>query len=459
MKLRVPHTYVLLIGLIALACVATWVVPSGSYDRVVERGREVVDPLSYHAVEARPAGIGAFFLAFPRGLVEIAGIVFFIFIIGGAFGVLNGTGVIQAGVRAVVRRLGGRRALIVPLLTVVFAVGGGTIGIAEETLVFLPALLVLARTLGYDSLLAGGVALVGANAGFAAAFLNPFTVGVAQGIVGLPLFSGMGFRLALWAVMTSVTVAFLARYARRVAARPETSLMYELDKARGPLADAGEASAPRGRAPLVLAALLAALVLLVVGALVWGWGILELSGLFFGLALAAGPLGGLSLDETVKSFVAGAADITYAALIVGLARGTLVVLRDANVLDTVTHALVATIRGWSTWLSALGIYAIQNLLNFFVPSGSGQAAVSMPILAPLGDLVGVTRQTNVLAYQLGNGLTNVFVPTQGYFMAALGILRIPWTIWVRWLLPLLLIWLVVGAGAVVVASLIRLGPF
>jgi uncharacterized ion transporter superfamily protein YfcC len=459
LKPRVPHTYVLLIGLMALAAVSTWIIPAGSYDRVVEHGREVVDPLSYHRVEAGPAGPGEFFLAFPRGLAEIAGIVFYIFIIGGAFGVLNRTGVIQSGVRSLVRRFGGRKALVVPVLTVVFALGGGTIGIAEETLVFLPALLLLSRSLGYDSLLAGGVALVGANAGFAAAYLNPFTVGVAQGIVGLPLFSGMGFRLALWAVMTAVTVAFLGRYARRIAARPETSLVFELDKARGPLAEADEGETRARGGPFVLAALVATLALLVVGALVWRWGILELSGLFFGLGLVAGPLGGLSLDDTVRSFIAGAADITYAALIVGLARGTLVVLRDANVLDTVTHFLVAAIRGWSTWLSALGIYAVQNLLNFFVPSGSGQAAVSMPILAPLGDLVGVTRQTNVLAYQLGNGLTNVLVPTQGYFMAALGILRIPWTTWVRWLLPLLAIWLVIGGAAVVLASLIHLGPF
>jgi uncharacterized ion transporter superfamily protein YfcC len=458
-KLRVPHTYVLLVGLIALAALSTWFIPAGSYDRVVDQGREVVDPLSYHSVVARPAGLGAFFLAFPRGLAEIAGIVFYIFIIGGAFGVLDRTGVIQSGVSSLVRRLGGRKALIVPTLTVVFAVGGGTIGIAEETLVFLPALLLLARSLGYDSLLAGGIALVGANAGFAAAFMNPFTVGVAQGIVGLPLFSGLGFRLGLWAVMTAVTVAFLTRYARRVAAKPETSLMYAFDRTREPLGEAEAAGSHNRRYPLVLAALLAALVLLVVGALRWRWGILELSGLFFGLALVSGPVGGLSLDETVKGFVRGAADITYAALIVGLARGTLVVLRDANVLDTITHALVATVRGWSAWLSALGIYAVQNLLNFFVPSGSGQAAVSMPILAPLGDLVGVTRQTNVLAYQLGNGLTNVFVPTQGYFMAALGILRIPWTTWVRWLLPLLAAWLVIGGAAVVLASLLRLGPF
>jgi len=373
--------------------------------------------------------------------------------------VLNRTGVIQAGVRSLVRRLGQNKALIVPLLTVVFAVGGGTIGIAEETLVFLPALLLLARSLGYDSLVAGGIALVGANAGFAAAFMNPFTVGVAQGIVGLPLFSGMGFRLGLWTVMTAVTVVFMTRYARRVGAKPDISRMYEFDKTREPLPDADRADPFTGKHQLVLAALLGALVLLVVGAIRWHWGILELSGLFFGLALAAGPIGGLSLDDTVRAFIQGAADITYAALIVGLARATLVVLRDALVIDTITHALVVTVQGWSSWLSAVGIYFMQNLLHFIVPSGSGQAAVSMPILAPLGDLVGVTRQTNVLAYQLGNGLTNVFIPTQGYFMAALGILKIPWTTWVRWLFPLLAIWLAIGCGAVILANAIRLGPF
>jgi uncharacterized ion transporter superfamily protein YfcC len=458
MKARIPHTYVLLIGLLVLAAASTWLIPAGRYDRVIERGRELVDPLSYHAVEARPAGLGALFLAFPRGLLEISGIVFYIFIIG-ACGVLNKTGVIQSGVRSLVRRLGARKGLVVPLLTFVFAVGGGTVGIAEETLAFLPALLLLARSLGCDSLTAGGIALVGANAGFAAAFMNPFTVGVAQGIVGLPLFSGLGFRLGLWAVMTAVTVVFLTRYARRIALRPETSRMYDFDKTREPLPDADGAEPFSGRHSIVLVLLAVALGLLVVGGIRWNWGILELSGLFFGLGLLAGPLGGLSFDDTVKAFVQGAADITYAALIVGLARGTLVVLRDASVLDTITHALVAAIRGWSTWLSAVGIYVVQNILNFFVPSGSGQAAVSMPVLAPLGDLVGVTRQTNVLAYQLGNGLTNILVPTQGYFMAALGILGIPWGKWVRWLMPLLAIWLAIGCGAVVLASLIRLGPF
>jgi uncharacterized ion transporter superfamily protein YfcC len=459
MKIKIPHTYVLLISLTVLAAILTWVVPAGRYERAVDRGRTLIDPASFHAVQAQPAGIFEVLLAFPKALVEVADIIFYIFIIGGTFGVLNRTGLIQGGIQALVKRIGGRQALIVPVLTLVFAVGGGTIGIAEETLVFLPALLLLARSLGYDSLTAGGIALVGANAGFAAAFMNPFTVGVAQGIVGLPLFSGIGFRIVLWTVMTTVTILFLSRYAARVKANPGISLMREFDLKRETMAPGEEDILFTPRHVAVLVVTVAALIVLVLGAIRWHWGLLQLSGLFFGLAIAAGPIGGLSLDDTARSFIQGAQDMTYAGLVVGLARGSLVILRDANVIDSLTHAMAAVVGRWSSSISVVGIYLMQNLLHFIVPSGSGQAAVSMPILAPLGDLVGITRQTNVLAYQLGNGLTNVFIPTQGYFMAALGILKIPWEKWVRWLLPLLLIWLALGMAAVIIAQALHLGPF
>jgi len=442
-----------------IAAAATWIIPAGSYNRIIKDGRELIDPESYRPSEGRPAGVPSVLMAFPKALAEVADIVFYIFIIGGAFGVLNGTGAIQAGIHSLVRRLGNRRSTLLVVLTLVFAVGGGSLGIAEETLVFLPALLLLARSLGYDSLVAGGIALVGANAGFASAFMNPFTVGVAQGIVGLPLFSGLEFRLILWTIMATVTILFMARYAAKVRARPEISLMYELDKQRPPIEAVGAQSQFTRRHGTVLLVALLALVLLAVGALRWSWGIRELSALFLGLAIVAGPVGKLSASETAKTFIAGAADLTYAGLVVGLARSILVILRDAQVMDTLTHALAATIRHWPSSISAIGIYIIQNLLHFFVPSGSGQAAVSMPILAPLGDLLGITRQTNVLAYQLGNGLTNVFIPTQGYFMAALGILGIPWSKWVRWLLPLLLIWVVIGCAAVLIAQAIQWGPF
>jgi uncharacterized ion transporter superfamily protein YfcC len=459
MKVKIPHTYVLLFSLMVIAAVSTWIIPAGSYDRIIRDGRELIDAASYHPVAAKPAGIPALFLAFPKALAEVVDIVFYIFIIGGAFGVLNRTGAIQTGINSLVRHLGGKRSTLIIILTLVFAIGGGSLGIAEETLVFLPALLMLARSLGYDSLTAGGIALVGANAGFASAFMNPFTVGVAQGIVGLPLFSGLTFRLVLWAIMTAVTIVFLSRYASRVWSKPSISLMYELDKQREPMSAEANAERFAGRHAAVLITALLALVILAVGALRWNWGIRELSALFFGLSIVAGPVGRLSADETARSFIKGAAELTYAGLVVGLARSTLVILRDAQVMDTITQAMAATIQRWPSSISVIGVYIMQNLLHFIVPSGSGQAAVSMPILAPLGDLLGITRQTNVLAYQLGNGLTNVFIPTQGYFMAALGILRIPWSKWVRWLAPLLLIWLAIGCAAVLVAHFIRWGPF
>lgn len=459
MKTRIPHTYVLLFCLMIAAAVSTWIIPAGSFDRVVRDGRELIDPQSYHRVAAKRAGIAEILLAFPKALAEVADIVFYIFIIGGAFGVLNRTGAIQAGIHSLVRRLGGRRSALIVILTLVFAIGGGSIGIAEETLVFLPALLMLARSLGYDSLVGGGIALVGANAGFASAFMNPFTVGVAQGIVGLPLFSGLVFRLVLWAVMAAVTVVWLTRYASRVLAKPSLSPMYEIDRQREPLGGSANTERFATRHMAVLLTALLALLLLAVGALRWNWGIRELSALFFGLAIVAGPVGRLSPGETARSFIKGAAEMTAAGLVVGLARSTLVILREAQVMDTITRAMALTIRHLPSSLSVVGIYIVQNVLHFIVPSGSGQAAVSMPILAPLGDLLGITRQTNVLAYQLGNGLTNVFIPTQGYFMAALSILGIPWSKWVRWLAPLLLIWLALGCAAVLVAHGIRWGPF
>jgi uncharacterized ion transporter superfamily protein YfcC len=459
LKFPVPHTYVLLIMIMLMAALASWLIPAGEFDRVTYEGRQIIDPASYHPVPSKPAGLSALATAFPKALIEVADIVFYIFIIGGAFGVLNKTGTIRTGIQQLVRRLGKREWLIVPGLTVLFSIGGGTIGIAEETLVFLPTLYLLARSLGYDSLVAGGVALVGAGAGFSSAPLNPFTVGVAQGIVDLPLFSGIEFRFGVWLVFTTVTVLYLSRYAARIKADPTASLMYEIDRQREPVDDSTSEEKFTRHHLAVLLLCVVAMGTMVVGAMRFHWGILELSALFFVLAVVAGPVGGLSANETAQSFIAGAADMTYAGLVVGLARASLLILQDASVMDTITLAMADAVSSWPTSISVLGTYSMQCLLNFMIPSGSGQAAVSLPILAPVGELLGITRQTNVLAFQLGDGITNVFTPTQGYFMAALGILKIPWSVWARWILPLLGIWLALGAIAVLVAHAIRLGPF
>jgi uncharacterized ion transporter superfamily protein YfcC len=453
MKFRVPHTYVLLFMLVVVAAMCSHWIPAGEFDRVTQNGREFVAADSYHRVVAAPAGVTDVFLAYPRGLVATAHIVFFIFLIGGAFGVVQATGAVDAGIRGVVRLCGGRRDLVVALLMICFSIGGATIGMAEETLVFLPGLVLLTRRLGYDDVIGGAIALVGAGVGFSGAFLNPFTVGVAQEIAGLPLFSGIVYRLLVWAVLTTLTIVYVIRWARRHAVAPAGGAVAGAD------GSTPDGPAPGGRQLLVLGLLVVALAAVVVGVVKAGWGILELSGLFVAVAVVAGWLGGLAVNAIGERFVEGAAAIAGGALIVGLARGVLVIFEGARVTDTLLHGMAAAIQGLPGWASVSGIYGVQVLLNYLVPSGSGQAALSIPILAPLGDLVGVTRQTSVLAFQLGDGFSNVFSPTSGYFMAGLALIRVPWERWVRFMWPLQLLWLAVGLVLLWTAHGMRWGPF
>ncbi len=459
MKLRVPHTYVLLFILLLLAATSTHFIPAGAFDRIKKENRQIVAPDSYHLVTSNPASAIDIFMAFPKGLLEVSHIVFYIFIVGGAFGVIAATGAIDAGIHALVRSLGKFQNALVPTLTFAFAVGGGTFGMAEETLPFLPALVLLSRSLGYDSLTGGAIALVGANAGFAGAFLNPFTVGVAQGIAGLPLFSGLEFRFGVWLMLSLVTVIYVSRYAARVKREPQSSSVFALDQQRAPIEETSAQAKLQPRQALVLVLFMLTFAVLIYGALELEWGINELSALFFALTIIAGPAGGLSLNTTAEKFIEGAASLTGGALVVGLARATLVVLTEAQVIDTIMLALSNLVRELPSQVSVLGIYVSQVLLSIIVPSGGGQAAISIPLLAPLSDLLGVTRQTMVLAYQFGDGFTNIFTPTQGYFMAGLALIGIPWNIWARWLLPLLMIWLALGLVALLIAHAIAFGPF
>lgn len=446
--MRTPHTYVLLASLLVLAAVATYVIPAGQYRRVTENGRTLIDPSSFTLVAARPAGLADIALAYPRGLAATSEIVFYIFIIGGAFGVIGATGAIDALIEGVVAASRARGELVVPALVALFSLGGATIGIAEETLPFLPSLVLLARRFGYDDITGGAIALVGAGAGFSGAFLNPFTVGVAQDIAGLPLFSGFGFRVVVWAALTAVTMVYVSRYARRTRSAPDAQAVASPAASRATL-----------RQRLVLLVLGVGLTAVVVGGMMWGWGLTELAGLFIAVAVVAGPVGGLGANRTAEAFVTGAAGIVSGALVVGLARGTLVIFDQARVTDTILHGLATLVQGLPASVTVLGIYATQVVLSFVVPSASGQAALAIPILAPLGDLVGVTRQTSVLAYQFGDGFSNVLTPTQGYFMAGLALIGVPWTAWARFMAPLFLLWCVTGLCFLLLAHAIRLGPF
>ena len=457
---KFPHVYVILLTVVVICAILTYLVPAGQYDRVENAdGRMVVDPNSYHQVESTPIGLFGILNSVPKGMVETAGIIFFIFIVGGSFAVVQATGAIEAGLGKITKNMVGKEKAIIPIVMFVFSLGGAVFGMAEETLPFIPIMVTLAIALGFDSLTGVGMVLAGASAGFAGAFMNPFTVGVAQGIAGLPLFSGMGFRIIAYIGMVSVSILFMYRYASRVKKNPEISSMYEFDKTREDILDLDKIRDMTTSDKFVLLAVVATIVLLVFGVVKYEWYIQEISALFLGMAIVTALLGKIGFNGFAENLVDGMANMAGGALVVGFARAILVVLTDGTILDTILYVTSNAVSKLPSSLTALGMYVFQCLLNFIVPSGSGQAAVSIPIMAPLADLVGITRQTAVLAFQFGDGISNIFTPTSGYFMAGLALAKVPWNKWAKWILPMILLQYLVGGIFVLIANYIQFGPF
>ncbi|WP_421617534.1 YfcC family protein [Brevibacillus sp. TJ4] len=456
MASRVPHVFVILFSVILLAALATYIVTPGEYDRAADaNGRMIAVDGSYHPVEAENIGFMSVFESIYTGMVAASDIIFYIFVVGGSFGILLSTNVVQGAVGSISQKMEGREKLIIPVLMIFFALSGAMLGLAEETIAYITILIPLMLRLGFDSMTGAAIVLVGTSVGFTTAFMNPFTVGVAQGIAELPLFSGMGFRIIMWAVFLVISIWYVMRYASKIKKNPEASHTFESDRA---LKDAenGEqqVASLSGRQKLVLFILLAAIVMLAVGVTQWGWYLKEIAGLFLLMGILAGIAGKLSFNQIAESFIEGCRTIVMGALVVGVARGILVILEDGKILDTILYGLANAVGTLPAALTAIGMYIVQALANFIIPSGSGQAAVTMPIMAPLGDLVGVTRQTAVLAFQLGDGISNIFTPTSGYFMAGLALAGISWIKWVKWIWPLILIHYTLGAVFVTIAHII-----
>lgn len=469
---RAPDTSLLIFGMIVVAAVLTWIVPAGSFEKetieVAGAGtREVVIPGSFELLAAsHPQGIGAVLLAPIRGIVEAADIIGFVLLVGGTFAVLQRTGAIDAGLRRLVAAAERSRRVervIIPVFMVLFSLGGAIFGMAEETIPFVLIFVPMARSLGYDAVVGVAIPFVGSQAGFAAAFLNPFTIGVAQGIADVPLFSGMALRIVLWLVTTSLAIGFVVWYAGRVKDDPSRSAVRGIEADEGGAAgpggpgDAAESAGgePIGRLPgrtvAVLLTFAAGILLLVVGVIRWGWYIREIAALFVGLGIALGAVGRLRPGEISEGFMEGARALVVTAIIIGLARGILVVLEDGRIIDTLLHWMASAVEGTGKGGSAGVMFAVQTALNFFVPSGSGQAALTMPIMAPLADLVGVSRQVAVLAYQLGDGFTNMIIPTNPVLVGAISLGGVPWQRWARWMLPLQVVFFLLGLAALLVA--------
>jgi len=444
---RFPHPLVLLSGAVFLAAAASWVLPTGEYNRALDEatGRTVVVSGTFHPVERAPVGPFEALVAMPRGMIHAAEIIFLVFLIGGAFTVVDRSGVLRRGVAWLVNRLGDRTILVIPIVALLFATGGALENMQEEIIALLPVLLILTNRLGWRPMVAVAMSLGAAIVGSAFSPINPFQVGIAQKLAELPLLSGGGFRMVFLILALSLWIALVVRMARKTATAPPAG--GAAVNTEGPLT---------ARDGLILGLVAATFAVMVWGLITQGWGFNHMSGLFFGMGIVVGAVAGLGVSGTSDAFARGFRDMALAALLIGFARAIFVVLEDGRIVDTIVHAMVTPLEGLPTHASAVGMVLAQIAIHFPVPSLSGQAVLTMPVLVPLSDLLGISRQVTVLAFQYGAGVSDLIIPTSGSLMAILALAEVRYEEWLRWVLPVWGILVLLGVVGISVALLIGL---
>lgn len=461
-KFKVPHTYVILFSVIIIMSLLTYILPAGEYDRIQDEvtGRTVVDPDSFHYVEPNPVKVFDLLQSVPRGMGAASEIIFFIFIVGGAFQIITATGAVEAGIGRIAKRLYGKENLMIPIFMIIFALGGATFGMSEETIVFVPIGIALARALGFDAITGTAMITLGAACGFNSGFMNPFTVGVAQGIAELPMFSGIKMRLIIFVVLLIITIIYITKYANKVKNNPKASIVYELEeKEKHNKIDLDNVMEMTTKHSIILLVVLVGFAIIIYGVFKLDWYILEIGSTFLAMGIVSGLIGGLGASKSAEEFVVGAQSIAFGALVVGIARGILVVMTDGLIIDTIVYSLAQAIQMLPKAISVIGMYVVQVIINFFIPSGSGQASATMPIMVPLADILGITRQTAVMAFQFGDGFTNSIIPTSASLMAYLSMGKIPYEKWFKFIAPLMLVWIGTGVIFLIIANAMAYGPF
>jgi len=470
-QFKVPHVYAIIFALMVIFAVLTWIVPSGSYQRQEVNGREVtvagtyeqsektyIDEETGDEVDLRQ-GVFDVLQAPTRGIQEAIEVVAFILIVGGSFQVITKTGAITSGMGRVVRRFKNKDILIIPIAMVLFALGGTSFGMAEETLPFFAIFMPIMMAMGFDSMTAFMVVFVGARTGYIASTINPFNVLIAQGILGIQGNPQLWLRMIAWVVLTAVAITWVVLYARRVKKNPESSITFEDDFAKKVEFAADESALDAeftGRQKGVLAVFIAGMCLIIWGLVTQGWYMNEISAVFLAMGLLAGVIAGFSQDVIAQEFVAGIADFAFSAIVVGLARGILVIASDGMIIDTILNALATGLGGIPAVLFTTLLYAVENLLTILVPSSSGLAALTAPIFGPLTELMGLNPEAAVWALSMGSATMSLICPTSAILVAGLGVCKIKLGQWWKTVWKFFLVVSLINIVFVAISGLIAL---
>lgn len=463
--IKLPNIYLILVGFMAVVAVLTRLVPAGSYQRTemmtAAGPRMVAVADSFQFLPASPVTLWQFITAIPDGMVGAADIVFMTLLVGGSVGLIRRCGVVDLGIEMLSRAVGGHSQRLIPLLMSLFATICGFIGVPELAIAFLPMLLPMFYRMGYDGMTAAAVALLPTTLGFAFGITIPGTVGIGQSIAQLPMFSGAAYRAGLLALVMLVAIAYTWRYASRVKANPAASLVFDSDAQLRTRLLSARAPQTRFSARQRLAGVFCALALVGVIAAVLNWQLSfnAISGLFLTVAVTTALLAGKRANALCEDLDESFREILVGALICGLARAISVLMSHGQIADTIVYGIVNLVADLHGVVATIAVFVCQAMFNSLIPSGSGQTVLTMPVLVPMADLLGITRQTMVLATQMGDGITNILFPTSGYFIATLAIARIDYLKWLRFYLPLFGVLCLLAMGSLALAYTIRLGPF
>ena len=460
-KFVFPNTYVIIILMMIVAVLLTWVIPSGEFERVKDEvsKQSIIIPGTFKYIENNPISFLQIPVYIMKGLAKASDIVFLVIIVGGAFNIIIETGMFQSFAGRLTKIFSNKEVLIIPAFSTIFALACTTMGV-NTFIGFAPIAVIIARSIGYDAIVGVSMVALGGAIGFSTGTFNPFTTGVAQLLAGLPIFSGLGYRFICLVVFLIVTNIYIIWYAKKVKANPESSVVYEMEQENKKIeVSEKQHDKIKGKHYLVLLIVIACFVLLVYGSQNWKWKLQENAAMFIWMGVLSGFAYGFGPSKIAEEFTKGARKLVYGALMIGMANGISLILTDGKILDTTVQYLGGLLVALPSYLQAAGMFLMQLLINGLITSGSGQAAATMPIMLPVADIIGITKQTTVLAFNFGDGLSNYILPTSSALMGFIAMVGISYSNWMKFMWRLFLIWIVVGAVLVIIANSINYGPF